>query len=329
MNKSHVLATLAIALLLLSGCAGRRPKTRSMSPEDSTAVTDTSWAPQETPRIDPVHMPPPEWTGQTFILLPKNEMFRKFGYELYGTADLGNALAPADTSAFLLNGRLRADLYGGAELFVRAVSSFGDDYLVRFFIRDRSLEVFGRTRQDAIEGLVLREDLRRARNRWSGDTIYSVRRQIDLFDSSKARFSSIPVSLSEPLAVDSIAIGQSPLPPKPIWVFVSRESGGKGFIPVHFGWTNVIKSEQYDADHPWKEDILEGNPRELFAWDEYYWQAIDQHKVLTGMSPDQVRLSWGPPEKRRQKDKSDGTSIKHWEYESATLIFVNDSLTAE
>lgn len=319
-----------VGCVFLLGCGAGKPQTRVLEQDSTNGIPpdSASWSPQAIPDYLPEHLSPPEWVGKTFVTLPKNEMFRKFGYELYETRDLGNAIAPADTSRFLSNGRLRADLFGGATMKVEEATAFGEDFLVRFRVQPESLQVFGRTKNGAIEGIAIQQDLAVARGRWTGDTVYSARRQIDVFDSTKHAFSSIPVSLTEPLYVSEIVWGQTPLPPKPIWVQVVRPNGDQGFIPIHFSWTNVIRNRRYEHGHPWQDDLLEENPKSTFNWDEYYWEAIDQHKVLSGMTPDQVRLSWGPPLTRTEHTMNDSTIVRQWEYDRGILRFVNDSLTA-
>jgi hypothetical protein len=276
-------------------------------------------------RADPVTFPVSAWTGKRFMLLEKVKMFRNFGYHLYSSPLLEQCREPINPAIELSNHRLLYRAFEKNTAAVTAVSAQPDgEYLVTFQVDSPAVTAYGKTTQGIIEGLGLFDDLQQARERWKGAIIFSRRRSIDIYDSTASRFTSVKVSMAEPLKVRDVVWGIIPLPPKPLWLLVQRGNGQAGIIPVHYSWTNVLPQKQTPG-LPWAADILEQNPREQYSWDETIWEAIEEHRILTGMSRDQVRLSWGEP----QQELSDKAAPSHttWIYERGRLVFVKDSLT--
>jgi hypothetical protein len=253
-------------------------------------------------------------------------MFGKFGYEFYDSPRLGTETAPARVKIALKNHRLRADLFAGRALTAVSVQTRRDSqFLVAFTLDTLGDTAWGVTRDGAIEGLALLDDLAAARKRWAGTTVYSRRRLIDVYDSSTSTFSSIKVSISEPLKVTDVAWGRTPLPPKPVWIVVQRADGVRGLIPVNMSWTNVLSSKRRSG-MPWEDDLLGEDPRKTHRWDDAVWETIDNHNVIPGMTREQARLSWGDPKEQRDSTAADGRKIAVWRYDAGTLVFPGDSL---
>ncbi len=272
-------------------------------------------------------IPAKDWPGNTFVLVPKGRMFQKFGYHLYDTPLLDQETQPADTTAVLKNHRLKYDRYKLARITALTATPQADgEYVVSFQVDSPSVEpsiVYGKTSNGTLEGIAPASDLAYARDYWLGDTIYSRRRILDRYDSAEAKFSSMGVSISAPLQVVDVHWGMIPLPPKPIWLEVESPTGPKGIIPVHFSWTNVLESKRSDG-LPWEEDVLEDNPRQIHDWPDEIWTAVDAHKVMTGMTKEQVKMSWGEPTSKESVE--DNAQV--WKFDRGTVRFVGDTLTA-
>lgn len=263
-----------------------------------------------------------DWPGNTFVLIPKVPMFQKFGYHLYDSPLLDEETQPADTTAVLKNHRLKYDRYKLAQITALTVSPQADgEYVISFQVDSPSVEpsiVYGKTSNGTLEGIALASDLADARRHWLGDTVYSRRRILDRYDSSEAKFSSMGVSISTPLQVIDVHWGMIPLPPKPIWLEVESPTGPKGIIPIHFSWTNVLENMRTDG-LPWEADVLAKNPRNTRDWPDEIWTAIDAHKVTTGMTSEQVEMSWGEPNSTETRE--DGTVI--WSFDRGKVRFVD------
>jgi hypothetical protein len=273
----------------------------------------------------PQHLTTSGWKGKRFILLEKGRMFRGFGYHLYTSPHFEQSRAPVDSLVELPNHRLRYERFEKAQVVVTSVQPLpGKEFLVTFSVDSAAPWAYAKTTSGIIEGIARIDDLEGAAGRWRGRTIYSRRRSIDIYDEVNSRFTSIKVSITEPLTVREVRWGIAPLPPKPIWLVVRRVSGETGIIPVYYSWTNVLPSNRTSGP-PWQSDILEENPREKYHWDEVIWEAIDTHRLLTGMTAEQVRLSWGDPDSKVGRIEA-GSSRIVWPYERGTLVFAKDSL---
>jgi hypothetical protein len=266
--------------------------------------------------------------GKRFVFVEKVAMFRTFGYPLYRSARLDSARSPLDSSIQLDNRRLRYEPFAGTAATVKAVEQHDDgEYLITFTTDTLALTVYGRTRNEIIEGIHPEEDLAAARKRWVGQTVFSRRRLVDTYDSVASKFSTVKVSIREPLRVTTVRWGMTPLPPKPLWLMVRGADSLHGIIPVHYSWTNVPPSKR-TGRLPWSGDILEEDPRQN-RWPQAVWEAIDSSKILTGMTHEQVRLSWGEPNESHSRPGEGGETILELVYPGTVLVFEGDTLVGE
>jgi hypothetical protein len=267
---------------------------------------------------------PAQWVHKKFIVLRKQKLFRKFGIELYRTRELSQTPAKIDTSQETDKHHVRVDKLTGTILVVSAVEPAAGEYLVTFTGEDGKRTLFGKTHKGAIEGIAAVEDLDSAARKWVGKTLYSRRRFIDTYDSVTGLFGTIKVRIQDRLKVTSAAWGLSPLPIKPIWLIVETASGGKGFIPVRISWTNVM-TDKVMGELPWAEDLFEVNPADLYAWDSLTWNAINSHTVSSGMSKEQVLVSWGRP-LSMAVDTAKNKCREQWVYGGQVLCFSRDTV---
>ncbi|MGD9200209.1 MAG: hypothetical protein PVI26_01490 [Chitinispirillia bacterium] len=270
-------------------------------------------------------IPVVNWIGKKFRLLEKTKMFQKFGYELYTTPQLSQTAEKVNSDIALPNFRIKYKPFKGKTLIVSDVKETDDgEYLITFNVEEMDLTVYGKTRKEIIEGIVLIDDFISAEKRWKGKTVYSRKRSIEIFDSTASRFSAERVSITEPLDVVSIRWGITPLPPKSLWIVVEGNDNLNGIIPINFSWTNVLKEEKVQGA-PWEREIFENDPRKLYQWDDYIWQTIDKHSILMGMTTRQVQVSWGDPDKILKETVNNRGVIKYI-YQGKTLLFENDTL---
>ncbi|MBD3419674.1 MAG: hypothetical protein GF398_06110 [Chitinivibrionales bacterium] len=318
--------TLSVLILAIAACTPppgeERPElVKSKETSKSVEVHQTSFAQKEFVESLPIG----EWTGEQFVLLGKPRMFQKHGYLLYDSPALSEATHQADPQIAHPNHRLKYDRFEWHIVAVKSVTAQQDgEFLVAFFDDSLGREIYAKSRKHVIEGIARLSDLDGAGQRWADATIYCRLRHITTFDETASRYGTIPVSITEPLQVTEVRWGLSPLPPKPIWLVVVRQNGDTGFIPVNYSWTNILY-EMRTEGLPWEKDIFEEDPRELFAWDDLYWQAIDEKKLLTHMTTQQVQMSWGKPTKATVEETETGT-ITTYKYLGNKLVFKNDTL---
>ena len=264
-----------------------------------------------------------QWPGKRFFILPKQKILQQFGYELYCTPQLGASATPYDPNKETRQHRARCDKFGNTAIMAMEVKPVGKEYLVTFSHEKTGAFLYGKTRNAALEGLALAEDIVKAREQWVGKTIYSARRFIDIYDSVSGKISTLKVHIEDPLKVVNVTWGQTPLPPKPIWLAVETPKGERGFIPTCRSWANVMLDNK-TINRPWSEDVLDQNPKKLYSWDNAVWETINNHSIIRGMTSRQVRMSWGPP-----KSVIDNGAGRQWRYDNGQILhFVRDSLVS-
>ena len=70
-----------------------------------------------------------------------------------------------------------------------------------------------------------------------------------------------------------------------------------------------------------EELFLTEDPKQKYKWPAGIWQAIENNRVITGMSAEQVRMSWGEPEKTTRT-----AAGEQWAYTAGVLTFKNGVL---
>jgi hypothetical protein len=324
-NVSKPVLFAASAAVLICGLVFAQTKTNSRA-ERGTAPQQKTHKPAATaPAAVPVPTPA-QWVHKKFVVLKKQKLFRKFGYELYLTKELSLNPSKIDTSQETDKHHVRCDKLAGTSLVVSAVEPAAGEYLVTFTGEDGGRTLYAKTHKGAIEGIAAVEDLDSAARKWVGKTVYSRRRFIDTYDSVTGAYGTVKVRIQDRLKVTSAVWGLSPLPPKPVWLLVETAAGVRGFIPVRASWTNVM-TDKVTADMPWTEDIFETNPADLYAWDSLTWSAINSHTVSSGMSKEQVLVSWGRP-MSMVVDTVKASCPEQWVYGGQVLCFSRDTVIA-
>jgi hypothetical protein len=271
-------------------------------------------------------VPVPLWLHRKFVVLAKQKLFKKFGYELYLSRALGAGTAPLDTSVETPARRIRCDKFAHAILSVSAVEPAGTEYLVSFVQDETGKTIYGKTRKGAIEGIACAGDIDSATRRWVGKTIFSHRGFINTYDTITGSYGKFDVKIQDKLTVTSVSWGLTPIPPQPLWLRVETPAATTGFIPISESWTNVV-ADQVMPQQPWSEDIFESNPADVFKWDSLMWNAVNRHTIVSGMSKEQVTMSWGRPHSTRA-DTSRGACSLQWLYGSQYVRFDHDTVVS-
>ncbi len=257
-----------------------------------------------------------DWIKKDFIVLPKQQMFKVHGYEIYLSKDLDKTTSPPDTALEQKNRRIKSDKLSNHLITCIAVEHAGNEWLVECYdsLLNRSLYMI--SYKGALKDLLYKDDLERASFRWVGKTIFSRRGLISALDKNGS-FSSIKVDIRDSLIVQSVTAGVTPLPVKPLWINVQSKKGN-GFIPARISWTNCINDAIFDG-LPWADDIFETDPAH-YGWNDTMWELINNHRVVKDMTKEQVLVSWGFP---ISKLFSQGMTDECWVYQVQKVCFVN------
>ena len=329
--------TFCLILLLFSSCTGPLRKRETVPNDDATTPPNQQTDSQSSPdthtaaMAEPAHMAlpivPPQWQGMAFIVLRKQEFVRQLGYELYLCKKKECDTAQIDPVWELDNHRIRCEKLAGETLLVEMVEPDGDEWTVTFLHESTNQKIFACTRQQTVPEIAPVEDLEGAKRRWLGKTVFSKRGIISAFGTnSSTSLTGLRVNIQDSLTVVDVRWGMTPLPVKPIWLMVASKGGKKGFIPVRFSWTNTIPGH-ISRHNPWDEEIFEANPVATYDWDDAAWELINNHRVIIGMTPDQVRISWGEPLSSRAINTGQEEQLVLM-YLSHELIFVNGKLVS-
>lgn len=321
MSRARTLVLpVAVTVVVLAGCTPPPDSTASDPTTGQDAAVDTTeTAAVDTPRTAALEVS--EWPGREFAALPMSPTFARFGYEIYPTARMADETAPVDEALQLRNRRYTCQALVGKTLQVDSVAPDGDEFTVIMTLAGSQLRAYAPTHGQAVKGIALTTDIDNARERWTGKTLYARKRQINTYDSTGGKMGSIKVGIDTPLKVTGVRWGALPLPPQPIWIWVATPDSQTGFVPTYFSWTNVLQSKRRDSS-PWTEFILEEDPRAAHQWSEEMWAKVNAHKLETGMTPEQARLTWGDPLSREERD--DGSL--RWTYAGQYLVFSNGKL---
>lgn len=283
---------------------------------DSTIYKDSYLEPLES-------IPVERWIGMSFLVLEKQKMFCKNGYELY-YADMENS--QLINSSDLINPQLRVscDELRGHSLIVQKVLPDSGEWIVLFLDKATNKGIAGKTYKQCIKEIVAENDIDRAKKYWQNKFVFSRKGVISTYSEETNCFGSQKVKIDDSLLVIDVVAGLSPLPVNPIWLMVKTHQGLQGVIPVRSSWTNVMTDMVKDAK-PWDAEVLENDPAKMYSWDEDMWQTINNHRVVLEMSMEQVLLSWGEPLQKESKAYN-GKSVQCWRYAAQMLYFDDNKL---
>jgi len=327
-------------VVLLLGSCGKKMLLHEDSSENSPLTLPAQSQPVKGAALKPVTteplpldpapwvapIPPEQWRGMVFVALPKQEPVRRFGYELFSCKSAACRGAPIDTSRELENHRIRCDRLALDSLKVEDIEKAGAEWLLTLRSLSNQRHVYATTHKHAVSEIAWADDLAAARKRWMGRCVFSRRGIIShTGEGGRGPITGARVKIQDSLMVTDVIWGTVPLPVKPIWLMVKSKGGLFGFIAVRFSWTNTM-NDLVTQKLPWEEDIFEQNPVSLFGWDEYIWEVINNHRVITGMNPEQVRISWGEPQEVSEDSAEDGSQQLIWTYPSHTLTFIDNKL---
>jgi hypothetical protein len=205
---------------------------------------------------------------------------------------------------------------------VVSVDPCGKEWLLVFHDEQTKDTLYARTRNGIYHEIARESDLAGAVRRWKGKVVFSAHGFINTIEKGKT--GTIKVRLQDPLQVQDVCFGVTPFPVKPLRLMVLTTFGKKGFIPVYYSKTNV-NEDLILGQNPWEEDIFETNPQKMFLANDETWRVINDHRIYTGMTDDQVRLSWGLPQSRTTATYK-GKTCECWAYAGQSLYFHENKL---
>ena len=250
-------------------------------------------------RLFPFH-PITTWTGKRFIFLPKPKSSRGGDYEDF-------------------SGKISHEKYAGRIARVVAVNDFNGRAHVEFEMEDTGEHLRAQTvvNKESLKGMALADDLENARKQWAGKTLWCRMSMISTYDEQSDTLSPLRVKKYSPLKIIDVVSGWDET--KPVRFQLETADGKRGFLDMNMSGTNVQKDLRYSSG--FDEHLLTADPRLKYKWPAHIWKSIEKAEIVSGMTAEQVKMSWGEPEKIART-----AAVEQWTYPGGTLLLKNGIL---
>ncbi len=294
-----ITARIALYLCLVSICFATAAAQETR--QNITAEKKSDSKPVEAaPTLFPFH-PINAWAGKRFIFLPKPKSSSSGTYE-----DFGRTVSHAK--------------YAGRTARVISASDFNGRAHVEFEMEDdgEKLRAASFVNKESIRGLALADDIENARRQWAGKTLWIKALMISSYDEQTDALTMIRVRKFSPLKVVDVVPGWDE--EKPVRFMLETPEGRRGFVDLNLSGTNVQKELRHLSR--FEDHLLIEDPRLKYKWRAVVWKAIENGQVYAGMTAEQVRMSWGDPDRITRT-----AAGEVWTYQSGALVFKNGVMT--
>jgi hypothetical protein len=242
------------------------------------------------------------WSGKRFIFLPRPKSSETSIYDDF-------------------TGRLLPEKYAGRVAKVLSVTDLGGRALVEFEMESDGERLRARSylNKESIKGIALVDDLENARNHWKGKMVWSKGSMISSYNPQTDLLSTLHIKKCSPLKVIDVVAGWDE--EKPVRFELETTDGKRGFIDLNLSGVNVQKETR--SLGRFEHHLFWEDPRLKNKWSPAVWRSIENSQILTGMTQEQVRLSWGEPDKITRT-----AAGEEWTFPAGVLIFKNGTLAS-
>jgi hypothetical protein len=276
---------------IFSVVALAQPETRqNITPEKKSESKPVEAAPTPFP-----YHPIGSWVGKRFTFLPKPKGSESGTYEDFSRS-------------------VTHQKYAGRVARVVSANDSGASAYIEFEMEDdgERPRVFTVANKESVRGMALLEDIENARKQWAGKTVWGKMLMISSYDEQSGAITMTAVKKFGPLKVVDVVPGWDE--EKPARFKLETLDGKQGFVDLNLSGTNVQKEVRYLSR--FEDHLMAENPRLKYKWRADVWSAIEKGQVYAGMTEEQVKMSWGEPEKISRTAAGDV-----WTYPSGALVF--------
>lgn len=287
------------SLVLSFGAFAQETNTRQKLTVEKKIETRLPEAAAPLFRFHPIN----QWEGQRFVFLAGPQ-------------------ATPDSVYDDFSGKLTRKQYAGRVARVMAVSDFGGRVHLEFEMEDTKERLRARTTSgsERVTGMALVDDIEHARAQWQGQTLWCKESRLVTHDVTTGQVSYVAIKKYAPVKVLEVVAGWNE--EKPVRLVLETVDGKRGFIDLNLSGTNVFKDARYL--HRFEHCFLTADPRLQYKWPAQIWKLIEQGQIGTGMTAEQVKMSWGEPDKITRT-----ATAEQWTYPGGTLAFKNNVLVGK
>lgn len=242
----------------------------------------------------PLPRPVSKWVGELFVVLPRPPSRAGQAYDALRPREQGTRPPTHEELA-------------RAVLKVTVVKYDRLDPVVTLVRDAPGAEYTARPVAGSIEGLAPVADLLSARNQWMGKTVWLAEPNLQTADEGGSGAGALTVKRFTAVEVVDVNLGWSSAAPARF--VVKTPDGRLGYRDVHMTGTNV--PEALRARDAFEQVFLTEDPRSEFDWPADVWTAIEDGRVVVGMTAEQARMSWGAP-RRIERAVSDAGQEERW-----------------
>ena len=297
MKKSaRIVLQFTLVLICCVGAMAQPDNRQNIAPEKKSESKPVEAAPTLFP-----YQPIGSWAGKRFIFLPKPK-----GSESGTYGDFSRSVTYKK--------------YAGRVARVVSASDSGRSAYIEFEMEDdgERLRVFTVADKESVSGMALLDDIENARKQWAGKTLWGKMLMISSYDEQSGALTMTPVRKFGPLKVVDVVPGWDE--EKPVRFKLETPDGKQGFVDLNLSGTNVQKEVRHLSR--FEDSLMTEDPRLKYKWTAAVWSAIEKGQVYAGMTEEQVKMSWGEPEKVART-----AAGAVWTYRAGSLVFRKGVMT--
>lgn len=295
-KTARIVLQFTLVLICCVAALAQPDKRQNITPEKKADPKPAEAAPAVFP-----YQPIGSWAGKRFIFLPKPKGSESGTYEDFSRA-------------------VTHKKYAGRVARVVSANDSGVSAFIEFEMEDdgERLRVFTVAHKESVRGMALLDDIENARKQWVGKTLWSKMLMISSYDEQSGALTMTQVKKFGPLKVIDVVPGWDE--EKPVRFKLETPAGKQGFVDLNLSGTNVQKEVRYLSR--FEDRLMAEDPKLKYKWRADVWSAIEKGQVYSGMTEEQVKMSWGEPEKTTRT-----AAGEVWTYPAGSLIFKKGVMT--